>query len=195
MLNKPQIILVQIACKQAGLRSAKFDGRYRMLLSQYKQPNGSPVKSCKQLNNMQLDDLLAICESHGWRQPGKTEDYYRQKSAAQSCYAGYAQQEAIRHLAGDLGWNELQLAGMLKRMTAGEVGNIVMLKPRQAFQAIEAMKAIFSRKCGRQFSNLKQIQDEVSATVEKPTPSDGETMSGIPDEEMEVKDGQQTCQV
>lgn len=161
MLNKPQIILVQIACKQAGLRSAKFDGRYRMLLSQYKQPNGSPVKSCKQLNNMQLDDLLAICESHGWRQPGKPEDFYRRKAAEQACYAGYAQQEAIRHLAGDLGWNDLQLAGMLKRMTAGEVFHIAMLKPAQAFKIIEALKAMFSREKGKSYSNLKQIQEEM----------------------------------
>jgi hypothetical protein len=195
MLNNSQIKLAQIACKQAGLRSAKFDGRYRMLLGNYLQGNSRKVTSCKQLNNMQLDDLLAICESHGWRQPGKPDDFYRRKIAEQGNYASFAQGQAIEHLARDLGWNDLQIAGFLKKMTAGEVSNKVMLKPAQAFKIIEALKAMFSREKGRQFSNLKQIQDEVSATVDKPTPLDSETMSGIPDEEMEVKDGQQTCQV
>ncbi len=166
MLNNSQIILVQIACKQAGIRSAIFEGRYRMLLGQYRQSNGSPVTSCKQLNNMQLDDLLAICESHGWRQPGKPEDFYRKKAAKQSGFAGYALQGAIRHLAGDLGWSDLQLAGMLKRMTGGEVTNIAMLKPGQAFKIIEALKAMFGREKGKQYSNLKQIQEDTEAVTD-----------------------------
>jgi len=173
MLNNNQIKLIQTAIRAAGLRSKNFDGRYRLLLGQYKKPNGSPVKSCRQLNNMQLDDLLAICESHGWRQPGKPENFYRSKITEESGYASYAQREAIRHLAGDLGWNDLQLSGMLKRMTAGEVGNIAMLKPAQAFKVIEALKAMFSREKGKNYSNLKQIQDEME----------------------QVKDGKQTCQV
>jgi len=163
MLNNNQIKLIQTAVRAAGLRTRMFDGRYRLLLGQYKQPNSRPVTSCKQLNNMQLDDLLAICESHGWRQPRKPEDFYREKAAKQSGYAGYALQGAVRHLAGDLGWSDLQLAGMLKRMTGGEVTNIAMLKPGQAFKIIEALKAIFSREKGKTYSNLKQIQEDVEA--------------------------------
>ena len=74
MLNNSQIKLVQVAVRAAGLRGKGFDGRYRLLLGQYHQPNGQPVTSCKQLNNWQIDDLLAICESHGWRCPGKADD-------------------------------------------------------------------------------------------------------------------------
>ena len=166
MLNKSQIKLVQTAVRAAGLRTKNFDGRYRMLLRQYKKPDGCPVKSCKQLNNMQLDDLLAIGEAHGWRMPGKPENHYRSKVATQSSVASFAQQSAIKHLAGDLGWNDLQLNGMLKRMTGGFASHVSALKPAQAYQVIEALKAILSRETGRQYSNLKEIQDDMEAVTD-----------------------------
>jgi len=166
MLNNNQIKLVQTACKVAGLRVKGFDGRYRLLLGNYLQPSGSPVKSCKQLNNMQLDDLLAICEANGWRQPGKPADFYRRKIIEGAGYASYAQREAIEHLAGDLGWSCAQLDGMIKRMTAGDVRNIAILKPGQAFKIIEALKAMFSREKGKSYSNLKQIQEDTEAVTD-----------------------------
>jgi len=82
MLNKQQIILIQMAVKQAGLRTSRQDGRYRLLLAQYRNPRGKPITSCKELNNSQIDDLLAICESMGWRHPDKKPDHYRKKIAA-----------------------------------------------------------------------------------------------------------------
>jgi len=171
MLNKQQIKLLQTAVRAAGLRGKNTDGRYRLLLGQYKRPNGRPATSCKHLNNSQLEDMLALCEAHGWQMPGKPADFFRSKIAVHYDVATFAQQSAIKNLAGDLGWNDNQLGGMLKRATNGEVTNVCSLTPKQAYKTIEALKAILGRTRGKHYSNLKQIQ-----------------------EDMEVKDGQ-TCQI
>lgn len=161
MLNNDQIKLIQTAVRAAGLRSSRFEGRYRLLLSQYKQPDGQPVVSCKQLNNMQLEDMLAICESYGWRMPGRPENYYRVKRGVADVTASFAQQKAIEYLAGDLGWKESQLAGFLKRMTGGFVTNVVALNPAQAYKVIEGLKAMLSRETGKEYENLKEVEGDM----------------------------------
>lgn len=162
MLNNKQIQLVQIAVRQAGLRSAGQDGRYYLLLAQYLQPNGTPVTSCKQLNNWQMDDLLAICESYGWCHRGKAADHYRALAAKRGKIASYGQQAAIECLSKDLGWNEFQLAGMIKRMTNQAVDNIAELSPKMAYRLIEALKAMVSRSTGIEYANLNEIKDDFS---------------------------------
>jgi len=148
MLNNDQIKVVQIAVRAAGLRHKDSDGQYRLLLSQYKQPNGSHVTSCKQLNNSQMEDLLAICESMGWRYPGKAENYFRQKIAHDTGLASYAQQSAIKKLAGDLGWNFKQLSGFVFKITKHRVDSTVTLSPGEAYAIIEALKSMFLRNIG-----------------------------------------------
>ena len=178
MLNNNQIKLVQTAVRAAGLRSPKFDGRYRLLLAQYKRSNGAMVASCKQLTNSQLEDLLAICESHGWRCPGKAEDFFRSKVAknAPSRFASqseaeggdsasFAQQEAIKNLAGDLGWNDNNLTGMIKRITRQRCSNIAELTSKEAFGLIEALKAILCRSVGKNYHNLSEIKDDFAKEV------------------------------
>lgn len=166
MLNSSQIKLVQTAVRSAGLRNGKFEGRYHLLLAQYKQPSGKPVTSCKQLNNSQIDDLLAICEAYGWRYPGKVDNYYRFKVATESHIASFAQQSAVKHLAGDLGWGDEQLAGMLRRMTGGFVTNVAGLSPGQAYKTIEALKAIVGREQGKQYSNLNEIKEDMEVVTD-----------------------------
>jgi len=161
MLTKDQIKLIQIAVRAAGIRTPRNDGRYRLLLGQYLQPNGSPVTSCKQLNHGQLEDLLAICEAYGWRMPGKNDTYYRLKRARTENMASFAQQEAIRYLAGDMGWYDYQLEGLLKRMTGGFATNVIGLSPAQAYDVIEALKAMYSRQAGKEYQNLKEIQQDM----------------------------------
>ena len=161
MLTKQQIKLIQTAVRGAGLRSARAEGRYRLLLAQYRQPSGKPVTSCKQLNHGQLEDMLAICEAYGWRMPGKEEDYYRMKRARSESVASFAQQEAIKHLAGDLGWYDYQLEGFLKRMTGGFVTNVAGLNPAQAYDVIEALKSMFGRQVGKEYKNLKEVQQDM----------------------------------
>lgn len=159
-LNPKQLRLVQTAVSKAGLRDR---GQYYLLLRQYKQPDGSAVTSSKQLNNSQLDDILAICESFGWRMPGKTETYYRDRVANAGNSASFAQQAAIERLRGDLGWNDLQLNGMIRRMTHDQISSVVKLSPRQAYIMIESMKEMFGRKTGRHYNDLTDVQIDMEA--------------------------------
>jgi len=161
-----------MAVKQAGIRQPKCDGRYRMLLSQYRQPNRSPVTSCKQLNNSQLEDLLAICEAHGWRLPGHEETHFRDKvSKSADCnIASFAQQSAIKNLAGDLGWPEVHLTNFLRRHTGGWgsdncVSSICSLSHRQAWGVIEALKAIIGKETGKHYIKLSEIKEDFSKEV------------------------------
>ena len=161
MLNNSQIKLVQVAVKAAGIRTPQFDGRYRLMLGKYKQPNGKMVTSCKELNNSQLEDLLAICESYGWRMLGKPQDFYRKKVAAGYGHASFAMQEGIRHLAGDLGWPIDHLHDFIEKMT-GRIAAIIDLTPKEAFKVIEGLMAIFNRRHGTNCNTLNQIRDEVA---------------------------------
>jgi len=172
MLNKQQIKLVQTAARAAGLRTARFDGKYRFLLSQYAQSNGQRVTSCKQLNNWQLDDFLAICEAHGWRMPGKPTDYYRRKIIQQGNYASFAQQSAVRKLAKDLGWDIEHLNNFISKMTNKPILNlsfasgIVNLQPAEAYKIIEALKAMLGRETGKKYSSLTEVQKDMEAVTD-----------------------------
>jgi Bacteriophage Mu, GemA protein len=163
-LNYKQIKLVQVATRAAGLRDKTGDGRYRMLLANYKQSNGEAVTSCPQLNNWQLDDLLAICESLGWQYPGQRRAYYRNRSKTQGNTASFAQQSAIAYLSGDLGWNDSQLSGMVRRQTADRIEHVQQLRADEAHGLIEALKNILSRETGKSYKNLTEVQQDMEAT-------------------------------
>jgi hypothetical protein len=158
MLTKQQVKLIQTAVRAAGIRSGRFDGRYRLLLGQYKQYNKRPVTSCKQLTNRQLDDLLAICESLGFRMPGKGENFLRNKVIRGTDEISFAQQEAIRHLTGDIGWSDIQLEGFLRRMTMDKIQYLPALTAKQAYDLIEALKAMVIRKIGKPCNNLQDMK-------------------------------------
>lgn len=179
MLNKDQIKLVQTAVRAAGIRNPGQDGRYRLLLAHYKQPNRCPVASCKDLNNWQLDDLLAICEAQGWRQPDKSEDFYRRKVAAGNGYASFAVQSAINHLRGDLGWPIEHLHNFIEKMT-GRITTVVNLTPREGYKVIEGLKAIFNHKHGTNCSTIRQIKEETqSRNSDKPAESGTFALNGL----------------
>lgn len=175
MLNNEQIKLVQTAVRKAGIRTAKFDGRYRMLLGQYLQSNSQPVTSCKQLNNSQLDDFLAICEASGWRMPGQTETFYRDKVNKAGDIANFAQQRAIKYLTEDLGMTSLHLNNFIKVMTKNKCSSIVELPTKQAYKIIEGLKAMLSRKVGIKFNSLKEIEDYIGKLAKDFCESKGAT--------------------
>ncbi len=163
MLNNQQIKLVQTAVRKAGIRGKGFDGRYRMLLGKYQQPGGQRVTSCKQLNNYQLEDMLAICEAYGWQCPGKEENHFRKKIASQTDMASFAQQEAIKHLAGDLGWNSNNTKGFISKMTKDRTDSPVDITPGEAWKIIEALKAMVCRKLGISNASLKTVKERMEA--------------------------------
>jgi hypothetical protein len=163
MPNKEQVKLIQTAAGAVGLRAS---GHYYLLLAQYKRASGQPVTSCKQLTNSQIDDFLAICESLGWVYPGKTETYCRDKVARYRTRASIAQIEAIKKLAGDLGWNELQLKGMIKRMTDGKCNHIAFLRIWEAYNLIEALKNMLGRISGITYKNLQDVQEHMEVATD-----------------------------
>lgn len=175
MPNKTQIKLIQIAVRQAGIRTPgnTSEGRYHLLLGQYKQPNGRPITSCKQLNNSQVDDLLAICESLGFRHPGKPEDFYRKKVMEQdSAFASYAQQSAIQKLADDLCWSPEYLRNFIRKITSVDytglndcgTNRLALLTPEQAYKVIEGLKAILGRQTGQSYNSMQEVKNDMEVT-------------------------------
>ncbi|MBW2559436.1 MAG: DUF1018 domain-containing protein [Deltaproteobacteria bacterium] len=144
MVTNKQLKLIHIAARQCGLIVKKDDRRYRLLLAQYKAPGGNPAKSSKALNNSQIGDLLAICEAMGW-DSGRGATYFRDKVAAHGHLASFAQQSAILHLRGDLGWSADNLKGFIRRMTHEAKSSVAELTVKEASQIIEALKNMFLR--------------------------------------------------
>jgi hypothetical protein len=158
MLTQDQKKLVQAAARAAGLRTGTQEGRYRLLLAQYRRSNGTIVHSCTQLTNRQIDDFLAICESMGWRHPGHGETYYRDRTAAADDDAvSFAQLRAIDYLAGDMGWNGAAIAKMVQRITRDRTDAAVSMSGREAYDLIEAMKAMLRRKDESAYQTLGDI--------------------------------------
>ncbi len=167
MLSKPQIILLQTAVRGAGIRTGKDDRRYRMMLGQYKKSDGSKVTTCKELNNEQFGDLLAICEARGWRCPGKAEDHFRKKATGQAAdgnCASYGQIAAIKHLARDLGWNEFQACGLAKRILKKEGIHLMLLTKADAYKVIEALKNMVTQKTGKKYKNLQEVKEDMEVS-------------------------------
>jgi hypothetical protein len=161
MVTKEQIKLMQVAAKAAGLRTKGQDGRYYLILAQYKTKYGKMCSSCTELNNWQIDDFLAICESLGWRYPGKSETYCRERAAAayDADYASYAQRQAIDYLAGDLGMHGEPLKAFCLRMTRQRTDSILQLSPREAYVIIEALKAALCRQDGVRYESVADIHN------------------------------------
>lgn len=159
MPSNKQLKLIHIAARQAGLIVKKDDRRYRLLLLHYVAPNGLPAKSSKQLNNTQIEDLLAVCESMGF-DSGRGEHHFRDKSARHGYLASFAQQSAILYLRDDLGWNAENLKGFICRMTSGKKFSVAELAPKEGSNIIEALKNMFLRTHGMSpNTTLNQIKD------------------------------------
>lgn len=162
MLNKKQIQLVQMAAKGAGLRGDKYspDSRYYLLLRQYKQSNGQPVTSCKQLTRDQFEDFLSICESMGWQHPAHGPRYYQNKK---KWYCNHtesistAQAECIRHLAGDLGMTTENLKKFCLRMTNNLYDSLTLMSADYAWNIIEALKAMLSRRDQKKYKAVADV--------------------------------------
>lgn len=154
-----------MAARGAGLRGNRHqpDGRYYMLLRQYKQSNGKPVDSCKQLTGDNMEDFLAVCESMGWVHPRLGPHYYQDKirryARHEECLASYGSRAAIKHLAGDLGMTADGLKAFIRRMTGGTYETVTLLGHEYAWKVIEALKAMLSRKDGVNYETLDDVKE------------------------------------
>lgn len=169
-MNAETLKLIHVAARQAGLITPAGDGRYRLVLARYRTPAGTAVRSSTQLNDRQVDDFLAICESLGFRHPVHGPTYYRNRIAGAYSLASGAQQAAILHLAGDLGWSDDHLANFLHRQTRDHKRLICELTPSQAWSVIEAMKSMFARQSGlSQTATLKDVQEATDGCPHRQT--------------------------
>ncbi len=152
-----QVRSLQIAAKQVGLRSGKDDGRYKLLLMQYKQPTGKPCQSCKELNQTQYEDFMAICESMGFVHYSGDERHYRDKRESRGDGKSFAQMEAIKAMATDLGWDAAHLQEFCAKM--GGVP-LTYLSGADAGKVIEALKAMLGRRDKTHYARVSDVAGE-----------------------------------
>jgi hypothetical protein len=165
-LNKGQIQLIQVAVRAAGIRGEVGDKRYRLVLAQYTKPSGGPCTSSKDLDPQQMEDLLALCESMGFRMLGKSATCCRDKVAMRAIdghRASAGQQAGLRHLYQDLGWHDYQFRGFVDQFTQGRCKSELTLTRQDAWGLTEAMKAMLLRQTGIKAKNLKDIQTSMEA--------------------------------
>ncbi len=157
-LNPKQIKILQTALRAVGLRKPGKAGeaQYRFYLSQFSDSKGRKITSCKQLTNVQLDEILATCVELGWHNTAKAT-VSRPARISQAMIIGIAE------LAGDLGWNHGQLSGMVSRMTQGRKTDPSELTTSEGIKVIEALKAMLKRiNPAVTANNLSDIQMELS---------------------------------
>ena len=171
MPNNDQIKLIQTAARQAGLCNGKQRERYYLVLRQYRDRNRRPVTSCKDMTNAQIDDFLAICEAMGFRYPGKPETYCRDRiKAYDGDYASFAQIAAIKHIAGDMGLiagigNDC-LEHFILRMTRQRTDAVETLTQKEAYNIIEAMKAMLMRNDKNKYTDCQSIKQHYTEVNE-----------------------------
>jgi len=164
-INKGQVKLVQTAVRAVGLRRDGFDGRYRLLLRQYRRPDGTPCTSSKDLDPDQMEDLLAICEAMGWRMPGQSETHFRDLVSRRrdAHVLSTAQEAAIGHLRGDLGWTDEAMRSFVGRMTDGRCEAVAQLNRADAGNVIEGMKSILGRDRGTTYGRVADAARDMEA--------------------------------
>ncbi|MCC6424872.1 MAG: DUF1018 domain-containing protein [Phycisphaerales bacterium] len=136
MLTKPQIILLQTARRQVP--QLRDDAPWRMALR-----NIARVSSAKDLNNRSFENMLAFLEEMGFCDQSKRPDHYRRKVAARGHEVSDEQLYKMGALAQAAG---LDLDGFCRRMSCGRTDDPGRLEPFEAYNVIEALKAIVDRK-------------------------------------------------
>lgn len=149
------------------MRGKDGDGRYYLVLRQYKRPSGRFVASCKQLSHAQMTDLLALCESYGWQCPGKAADHFTKLAAREGHVASTAQQESILLLSGDLGWTDERLDRFILRMTNRQVRLVARLSVKQASKVIDGLRSILSRTDKTNYGSVKDVAQEYATDGKK----------------------------
>jgi len=128
-----QLKLIHLAYRQAGLE----EEHYRMVLRSV-----AGVASAKDLTQGGFEDCMAVFEDSGFRDQGKPESYWRDKVATRAAACGDRMARKIAELSAGQPYD---LAGMCKRFSGGRVACVEMLRPREAWNLIEALKAIQTR--------------------------------------------------
>jgi len=129
-----QLRLIHIAYRQAGLE----EEHYRLILA-----NVAGVPSAKDLTQASFEDVMAVLEDSGFRDRGKPADYWRGKVASRGRQCGERMAYKIHELAGQQ--SHYAMAGLCRRVSAGRTEAVEGLRPREAWNLIELLKAVIDR--------------------------------------------------
>jgi len=171
-----ELKLIHMAYRQAGLE----EEHYRMILR-----NVAGVESAKLLSQTDLENVMAVLEDSGFRHAGKPADYWRSKVALRGSICGERMVRKIEDLAAG---QKYDLAGLCRRVSAERVARVDKLMPREAYQLIEALKAICARQAkagaGDQSSRESAESNRPGGgrATARPSPTDGPACqaAGIP---------------
>ncbi|MBC8107734.1 MAG: DUF1018 domain-containing protein [Anaerolineae bacterium] len=128
-----QLRMIHIASRQVGLN----DRQYRMVLQSIAQ-----VDSAKYLDNVQIEDVMAVFEEKGFRQKGQPEDYWRQKVTQRGRFANARMVHKIESLGRSVRYC---VPAMCERFSKGRAQTPGQLTPHEAYGLIEALKDIYQR--------------------------------------------------
>jgi hypothetical protein len=138
MITKLQIIKIHQAAGQIRKLNPAFDdAAYRTALRSI-----AGVESSKQLDNASFEQVMGFLESIGFREPNGRADYWRTKAARNARYATDRQLRLIEELASKTAYN---LSGLCIRHSHNRTEHPAQLYPREAWNLIEALKAIVTR--------------------------------------------------
>ena len=140
-LTPLQLRTIHVAARQVGLIDGTDDERYRLLLR-----NTAGVASAKQLDQRGFEDVMAVMEDLGYAPPGVAMGesfYWRNKVKSRGQRANARQIHLIDQLVGEQ--NKYPLGALLRRHSNGRTDQVKDLHPREAWNLIEALKAMKKR--------------------------------------------------
>lgn len=136
MPTTPQLKVLHVAARHVGLIQGNDAVRWRLLLR-----NVGDVESSKQLDNAGVENVMAVLEDMGFvdfRGPG----YWGGKVRRRNCECGERMARKIETMAAE---SRYPVGPMCRRMSKGRTDFVGELTPREAWELIEAYKAIEER--------------------------------------------------
>jgi phage gp16-like protein len=132
MITKQQIILIHVAQSRVRLNELQ----YRTLLH-----NVAGVETCKDLDQAGVEDVMAVFEDMGF-QDKEGGNYWREKVRRRGSECGERMRRKIEAMAAE---TKYPLGALVHRMSNKRTDKVELLYPREAWQLIEALKAIIDR--------------------------------------------------
>lgn len=128
-----QLKLIHVAYRQAGLN----EPQYRMLLK-----NVAGVDSAKKLLQRDFENVMAVLEDCGFRDTHHGETYWRDKIALAGSLCGARLVHKLKELAPQ---QRYELPGLCLRFSQGRTDQVTKLRPREAWQMVDMLKAVIAR--------------------------------------------------
>jgi hypothetical protein len=154
-----QLKILHIAKRDRGIDEADWRTILRSI---------ARVQSSKDLTNAGFEDVMAYLEAQGYRQPGKPETYWRSRSGQREREEVTSRQvHMIGALAREAG---IGMEGFCRRMSNGQTDQPELLSYQEAYNVIEALKAIIARKATDPLSGTLTLPEPACLVPAEPNP-------------------------